>query len=125
MEGVSSCLVVFKPPRFNRQYACCIQGSNRVCSGFAAALPVAPIASMEIPLTSNRKRHLRIEVALASVAAICLAATLAWPHWIEDVSGSAHDGDSGTTEWSWCLAFLLTTIVSSVVARVAHQEHHA
>ena len=58
-----------------------------------------------------------IEVALAIISAACLAATLIWPHWIEDLTGLEPDGGDGSTEWGWAIGFGLATILFAVAVR--------
>ena len=69
-------------------------------------------------------RFVWIEVVLATVSATCLAATLIWPHWIEDITGLEPDGGDGSTEWGWALAFFVAMIVCIAAARRTLKRAH-
>ena len=65
-----------------------------------------------------------IEIVLASISATCLAATLVWPHWIEDLTGLEPDGGDGSTEWGWAVAFCVATVACIVAARRTFKRAH-
>lgn len=59
--------------------------------------------------------------AEAVTALVCLAMavlTMAWPDWIETLTGLAPDHGDGSAEWGLVLAFGAVATVSGVLARL-------
>ena len=59
----------------------------------------------------------RLEVALAVIGAALFALTLVFPEWIEELTGIEPDNGSGAAEFVVAGIFLLTAVVSGVMAR--------
>ncbi len=47
---------------------------------------------------------------------VALAATVAWPEWIEELSGLSPDGGSGAAEWLVPAVLAMGAVASSLVA---------
>jgi hypothetical protein len=56
--------------------------------------------------------RLRAELALGTISAIALAATLLWPTWFERLTGLEPDGGSGEFEWQVVLALAAMTLAA-------------
>ena len=61
-------------------------------------------------------RRLRIESALAALAAVMALITIAWPEWIEAVFGIDPDGGSGALEWAFVAALALGSLTFGLLA---------
>ncbi|MCW2986863.1 MAG: transporter permease [Conexibacter sp.] len=61
--------------------------------------------------------RLQTEGALASVSAVLLVLTLAWPDWIEALTGLDPDHHDGAVEWAIVAVLLVTTVTLGVAAR--------
>src|SRR5262249_24833606 len=58
-----------------------------------------------------------IEATLATLTATLFVLSLAWPDWIEAVSGVDPDQHSGLVEWAVVGVLLVGTVVGAVLAR--------
>ena len=68
------------------------------------------------------RRRLRVEVVLAVISAILCALTLVFPQWIEELTGLEPDAGSGALEWIIAGVFLVSAVVSAVLARRDHRR---
>jgi hypothetical protein len=63
------------------------------------------------------RTRVRLEVALASLSAGLFAVTLAYPEWIEALTGLAPDAGSGALELLVSTAFFAVAAVLGLLAR--------
>lgn len=63
------------------------------------------------------RRRLCVEVVLAVTSAVLCVLTLAFPAWIEELTGLEPDADSGALEWIIAGIFLIAAVASAVLAR--------
>jgi hypothetical protein len=69
---------------------------------------------------SRRLRNrFRIEAALALLTLIAALTTLAWPAWIEALTGFERDGGSGTFELAIVAGLALASLAFALRARAA------
>lgn len=69
-------------------------------------------------MTKSRLRtRTRIEAALTDVGVALFVLTLAFPEWIEVLTGLEPDAGSGSLELALAGAFLLLAILSGLLAR--------
>jgi hypothetical protein len=62
-------------------------------------------------------RKVRIETALAVVAAALAVVTFIWPDWIETVFSVDPDGGNGTAEWLVVGLLALVAVTAAMLAR--------
>jgi hypothetical protein len=65
----------------------------------------------------TRPMRAAIELAFSTLSAICCAATLAWPTWIETVFGIDPDAGSGSLEFTLTAATAAGAVAFAVLAR--------
>lgn len=58
-----------------------------------------------------------IESALALAAGVLGVVTLAWPSWIEALTGADPDGGNGDVEWMIVIALAVVAAVMALLAR--------
>ena len=63
------------------------------------------------------RRRLRIEVVLAVISAALCVLTIAFPEWIEELTGLEPDAGSSALEWIIAGAFLVAAMLVAVLAR--------
>jgi ABC-type thiamin/hydroxymethylpyrimidine transport system permease subunit len=66
--------------------------------------------------------RLRIEVALAVISAALCVLTLAFPAWIERLTGLEPYAGSGALEWIIAGVFLAAAVVPALLARRAYRR---
>ncbi len=59
----------------------------------------------------------RIEAVLAAACSILAVITLAWPTWIEEITGLDPDAGSGGTEWGFVAVLGAFAIAAALMAR--------
>jgi hypothetical protein len=64
------------------------------------------------------RRRFWVELACAAASAVLLLLTLVWKDWIEIVTGTDPDHDSGSLEWVVVAVAFVVTIVLLVTARI-------
>ena len=58
-----------------------------------------------------------VELALSLLSAALTALTIAWPDWMEGIFEIDPDEGSGSSEWVIALAFIVVTVLLSVLTR--------
>jgi hypothetical protein len=82
------------------------------CRDIGPASPETGEGAME-----RLHRRMRIEVVLAVISAALCVLTLVFPEWIEELTGLEPDAGSGALEWIISGVFLVSAVVSAVLAR--------
>ena len=68
------------------------------------------------------KSLVRLETAIASIAAILGITTIFWHDWIEALTGWDPDHHNGSFEWLIVLALLVIEVTLGLLARYHHRR---
>jgi hypothetical protein len=68
------------------------------------------------------RRRFRVEAGLSDASVALFVLTLAFPEWIEALTGLEPDAGSGSLELAIAGAFLLLAITSGLLARRDHRR---